>query len=110
MVEPTESESKEEIDRFCEAMISIYNEIMKIKDGTFDIDDNPIKNAPHTVYEISSSDWNHKYTRQEAIYPHSFVLNNKFYPPVSRVDNVYGDRNLFCVCPPMEDYEDKKTG
>ncbi len=110
MVEPTESESKEELDRFCEAMISIYKEIEKIRDGSFDKVDNPIKNAPHTVEEISSDEWNHTYTRQEAAYPHSYLLNNKYWSPVSRIDNVYGDRNLFCVCPPIDEYEEAKTG
>ena len=110
MIEPTESESKEELDRFCEAMISIHGEIEKIRDGSFDKVDNPIKNAPHTVEEISSDDWKHSYTRQEAAYPHSYLLNNKYWSPVSRIDNVYGDRNLFCVCPPIEEYEEAKTG
>ena len=110
MIEPTESESKEELDRFCEAMISIHGEIEKIKDGSFDKVDNPIKNAPHTIEEISSDDWKHSYTRQEAAYPHSYLLNNKYWSPVSRIDNVYGDRNLFCVCPPIEEYEEAKTG
>ena len=110
MIEPTESESKEELDRFCEAMISIYGEIEKIRDGSFDKVDNPIKNAPHTVEEISSDEWKHSYTRQQAAYPHSYLLNNKYWSPVSRIDNVYGDRNLFCVCPPIEEYEEAKTG
>tara|TARA_A100001011_G_scaffold398841_1_gene504758 strand:+ start:2753 stop:5605 length:2853 start_codon:yes stop_codon:yes gene_type:complete len=110
MIEPTESESKEELDRFCEAMISIHGEIEKIRNGLFDKVDNPIKNAPHTVEEISSDEWHHSYTRQEAAYPHSYLLNNKYWSPVSRIDNVYGDRNLFCVCPPIEEYEEAKTG
>ncbi len=110
MIEPTESESKEELDKFCEAMISIHGEIEKIRDGSFDKVDNPIKNAPHTVEEISSDEWEHSYTRQEAAYPHSYLLNNKYWSPVSRIDNVYGDRNLFCVCPPIEEYDEAKTG
>ncbi len=110
MIEPTESESKEELDRFCEAMISIHGEIEKIRNGSFDKVDNPIKNAPHTVEEISSDEWKHSYTRKEAAYPHSYLLNNKYWSPVSRIDNVYGDRNLFCVCPPIEEYEEAKTG
>tara|TARA_Y100000590_G_C15149993_1_gene799479 strand:- start:160 stop:633 length:474 start_codon:yes stop_codon:yes gene_type:complete len=105
MIEPTESESKEEIDRFCNAMISIYNEIKKIENGIFDKDDNPLKNAPHTIDEISSDEWNHKYTRQEASFPIIYLKNKKYWPPVARIDNVYGDRNLFCSCPPLEDYE-----
>ena len=105
MIEPTESESKEEIDRFCNAMISIYNEIKKIENGSFDKYDNPLKNAPHTIDEISSDEWNHKYTRQEASFPIIYLKNKKYWPPVARIDNVYGDRNLFCACPPLEDYE-----
>jgi len=110
MIEPTESEPKEELDRFCAAMISIAKEIDKIRNGTFDKIDNPIKNAPHTVEEISSDNWDHKYTRQEAAFPHSYLYNYKYWSPVSRIDNVYGDRNLFCVCPPIEEYEEAKTG
>ncbi len=105
MIEPTESESKNEIDRFCYAMISIYRELEKIKSGDFDINDNPIKNAPHTEEEVSSDQWLHKYTRQEASFPAVYLRNNKYWPPVSRIDNVYGDRNLFCACPPIEDYD-----
>ena len=106
MIEPTESESKEEIDRFCTAMISIFNEVEKIRNGKFDLLDNPLKNAPHTVEELTNDIWNHKYSRQDAAYPHSYLLNDKYWPPVARIDNVYGDRNLFCVCPPIEDYEE----
>ena len=106
MIEPTESESKEEIDRFCTAMISIHEEIEKVRNGTYDSEDNPIKNSPHTIEEVSSDNWDHKYSRTEAVFPHSYLYNNKYWPPVARIDNVYGDRNLFCVCPPIEDYED----
>ena len=106
MIEPTESESREEIDRFCTAMISIYSEIVKVREGTYDKDDNPLKNAPHTVEELTANEWIHKYSRQEAAYPHAYLHNNKYWSPVSRVDNVYGDRNLFCACPPIEDYEE----
>ena len=106
MIEPTESESKEEIDRFCTAMISIYEEIDKIRKGQFDKLDNPLKNAPHTIEELTNDKWNHKYSRQEAAYPHTYLLNNKYWSPVARIDNVYGDRNLFCVCPPIENYEE----
>ena len=109
MIEPTESEPKEELDRFCAAMISIAEEIDKIRNGTFDKIDNPIKNAPHTVEEISSDNWDHKYTRQEAAFPHSYLHNYKYWSPVSRIDNVYGDRNLFCICPHIEEYEEAKT-
>jgi len=105
MIEPTESESKEEIDRFCTAMISIYQEIMEIKKGNFDKIDNPLKNAPHTVEEVSASDWNHKYSREVAAYPNVYLRKKKYWPPVSRIDNVFGDRNLVCTCPPVSDYE-----
>ena len=106
MIEPTESESKEEMDRFCSAMISIFKEVEKIRNGKFDLLDNPVKNAPHTVEELTKDIWNHKYSRQEAAYPLSYLQNDKYWPPVARIDNVYGDRNLFCVCPPIEDYEE----
>ena len=106
MIEPTESESKEEIDRFVTAMISIHKEIEKVRNGKYDQDDNPIKNAPHTIEEISSDNWTHAYSRTEAAFPHSYLYNNKYWAPVARIDNVYGDRNLFCVCPPVEEYEE----
>ena len=106
MIEPTESESKNEIDKFCSAMISIYHEIQKIKNGEFDADDNPLKNSPHTVEELTGDIWNHKYTRKEAAYPHDYLYNNKYWSPVARIDNVYGDRNLFCACPPIEEYQE----
>ena len=109
MIEPTESEPKEELDRFCEAMISIYEEINKVRNGEFDLVDNPLKNAPHTIHEISAENWEHKYSRQEAVFPHPFLLNNKYWCPVSRIDNVYGDRNLFCTCPPINEYDDVKS-
>ena len=106
MIEPTESESKEEIDRFVTAMISIHKEIEKIRNGKYDRDDNPIKNAPHTIEEIASDNWTHSYSRTEGAFPHSYLYNNKYWAPVARIDNVYGDRNLFCVCPPIEEYEE----
>ena len=86
-------------------MISIHDEIQKIQSGEFDMKDNPIINAPHTVEELTNDTWNHKYSRQEAAFPISYLYNNKYWSPVARIDNVYGDRNLFCVCPPIEDYE-----
>ena len=106
MIEPTESESKEEIDRFVTAMISIHKEIEKIRSRKYDRDDNPIKNAPHTIEEIASDNWTHSYSRTEGAFPHSYLYNNKYWAPVARIDNVYGDRNLFCVCPPIEEYEE----
>ena len=105
MIEPTESESLKEMDRFCETLIKIKSEIEEIKNGKFDKIDNPIKNAPHTDLELASNEWKHKYSREEAAYPSKFLRSNKFWPPVSRVDNVYGDKNLFCSCPTMEEYQ-----
>ncbi len=106
MIEPTESESLEEIDRFCNALISIRQEIQDVEDGRIDPDNNPLKHAPHTAREVSSNDWDRPYTREQGAYPVTWVRDNKFWPPVGRVDNVYGDRNLFCVCIPIEEYAD----
>ena len=106
MIEPTESESLEEINRFCETLKKIKEEIDKIKSGTFDKLDNPLKNAPHTHVELASNKWDHKYEREEAAYPSEFLRTLKYWPPVARVDNVYGDKNLFCTCPSMDEYED----
>jgi len=105
MIEPTESESKEELDRFCEAMISIRKEIKAIESGISDKVDNVLKNAPHTASCVSANKWGHKYSREEAAYPIPELIGNKYWPPVGRVDNVYGDRNLMCSCPSMEDFE-----
>ena len=107
MIEPTESESLRELDRFCDCLIKIKKEINKIKEGKFDKLDNPIKNAPHTDLELASDKWEHKYSREEAAYPSSFLKSNKFWPPVARVDNVYGDKNLFCTCPSMDECKDE---
>ncbi len=104
MIEPTESEAKAELDRFCEAMISIRNEIADIEKGTSDKKDNVLKNAPHTVYEVTSDQWSHTYSRKQAAFPLPYVMHHKFWPAVGRVDNAYGDRNLVCACPPMEAY------
>ena len=104
MIEPTESESKREIDRFITAMISIHDEIQKVISGEWDKDDNPLKNAPHTAHEMAG-EWNYPYTRQEALYPVQTLVTNKYFPPVKRIDNVYGDRNLFCSCITTEDFE-----
>ncbi len=106
MIEPTESESLKELDRFCDTLIKIKSEIDKIKSGKFDKIDNPIKNAPHTDLELASNKWEHKYTREEAAYPSEFLKSNKFWPPVARVDNVYGDKNLFCSCPSMDEFKE----
>ncbi len=110
MVEPTESESKAELDRFCEAMISIRNEIKEIEDGKFDKADNVIKNAPHTCKLVISDDWKKPYSRQKAAYPLAWVRDTKFWPSVARVDNAFGDRNLVCSCAPIEAYMEETVG
>ncbi|MGH7158774.1 MAG: aminomethyl-transferring glycine dehydrogenase [Acetobacteraceae bacterium] len=104
MVEPTESETRGELDRFCEAMIAIREEIAAIAAGRFDRRDNPLKNAPHTAAELLADSWQHCYSRGQAAYPRPFVARAKFWPPVKRVDNVYGDRHLVCTCAPLEAY------
>ena len=104
MIEPTESESKAELDRFCDALISIRREIQDVIDGRVDPRDNVLKNAPHTAEEVSSDAWSHPYSREQAAYPAPFVRANKFWPAVGRIDNPYGDRNLVCACPPIETY------
>jgi glycine dehydrogenase len=104
MVEPTESEPADELDRFCEAMIAIRQEIQDVIDGRSDPKDNVLKNAPHTVAVAASDTWAHPYSRQQAVFPLPFVKQNKFWPSVGRIDNPYGDRNLVCACPPIEHY------
>ena len=104
MIEPTESESKSELDRFIEAMVAIAEEIKKVAVGTYDKLDNPLKNAPHTAQLVLANSWNHSYTREEAAYPVARLRKNKYWPPVGRADNVYGDRNLFCTCVPIAEY------
>jgi glycine cleavage system P protein (glycine dehydrogenase) len=106
MIEPTESESKDELDRFCDALIAIRKEIQEVVDGKVDPKDNVLKNAPHTADEVTADDWTHPYSRQQAAYPLPYVRGNKFWPAVGRIDNPYGDRNLICSCPPMEAYEE----
>ncbi|MFK0086666.1 aminomethyl-transferring glycine dehydrogenase [Pseudomonas sp. NPDC090755] len=105
MIEPTESESKEELDRFCDAMIRIREEIRAVENGSLDKDDNPLKNAPHTAAEIAGQ-WSHPYSREQAVYPLATLVEGKYWPPVGRVDNVFGDRNLVCACPSIESYQD----
>jgi len=107
MIEPTESENLEEIDKFCNALIKIKKEINLVESGKFDKEDNPLKNAPHTYLELAANEWNHKYTREEAAFPNEYVRHNKYWAPVARVDNVYGDRNLVCSCPSMDEYKDE---
>ena len=104
MVEPTESESIEELDRFISAMKSIRSEINDIAEGTLDYENNPVKNSPHTLEQISNDIWDRPYSRKDAAFPLSFVNDNKFWPTVSRVDDAYGDRNLVCSCEPIENY------
>ncbi|MBW8268097.1 aminomethyl-transferring glycine dehydrogenase [Caldovatus aquaticus] len=104
MVEPTESEPKAELDRFIAAMIAIREEIRAIERGEMDKADNPLKNAPHTAEEIAAAEWRHPYTREQAAFPLPFVRGHKYWPPVKRVDNVYGDRHLVCTCAPLEEY------
>ncbi|PYR58590.1 MAG: glycine dehydrogenase (aminomethyl-transferring) [Acidobacteria bacterium] len=104
MIEPTESEGKDELDRFCDALIAIRREIQAVMDGKVDPRDNVLKNAPHTAEEVSSDAWSHAYSREQAAYPLPFVRANKVWPAVGRIDNPYGDRNLICACPPMEDF------
>jgi glycine dehydrogenase len=106
MIEPTESEGKAELDRFCDALIAIRAEIEEVKTGLADAHDNVLKNAPHTLKVISADTWNHSYSRQKAAYPLPWITHTKFWATVGRVDNTYGDRNLVCACPPMEDYAD----
>ena len=104
MIEPTESESKAELDRFCDAMIAIRAEIAAIAAGNLDKADNPLKHAPHTAREVMADAWTHAYSREQAAFPLPWVATAKYWPPVKRVDNVYGDRNLHCTCAPLEDY------
>jgi glycine cleavage system P protein (glycine dehydrogenase) len=106
MVEPTESESKEELDRFCAAMIAIRGEIDAIVAGQADRGDNVLKNAPHTARAVVADDWQHGYSRELAAFPLQWVRDNKFWPSVGRIDNVRGDKHLICSCPPIESYGD----
>ena len=105
MVEPTESETKAELDRFCEAMLAIREEARDIEDGRADKDDNPLKHAPHTVEDLVG-EWTRPYTREQACFPPGAFRRDKYWPPVNRIDNVYGDRNLVCSCPPLEAYDE----
>ena len=107
MIEPTESESLAELDRFIEAMICIRDEIGKVEDGTYAIDESPLRNAPHCAEKVTSDDWEYKYSRSLAAYPVDLKGRNKYWPPVGRVDNVYGDKNLMCSCPSMSDYKEE---
>ena len=105
MVEPTESESLAELDRFCDAMVAIRAEIRAVEEGRWDRADNPLVNAPHTAAMVTAMEWKHPYSRDVAAYPVPGLREAKYWPPVARVDNVYGDRNLVCTCPPLSEYE-----
>jgi glycine dehydrogenase len=109
MIEPTESEDKAELDRFCDAMIAIREEIRAIEEGKTDKKDNLLKNAPHTQATVTADQWSHAYSRTEAAFPLYYVTHNKFWPSVSRVNNTHGDRNLICTCEPMESYIQEKA-
>ncbi|MFN8290447.1 MAG: aminomethyl-transferring glycine dehydrogenase [Chitinophagaceae bacterium] len=104
MIEPTESEDKAELDRFCDALLAIREEIRAIEEGRADKKDNPLKNAPHTQFVVTADEWKHVYTRQQAAFPLPYITQNKFWPSVARVNNTYGDRNLICTCEPVESY------
>jgi glycine dehydrogenase len=108
MIEPTESESKTELDRYCDALIAIRGEIAEIESGKTDKHNNVLKNAPHTADMAVNDDWNFPYSRKKAVYPLPWIREKKFWVSVGRVNNVYGDRNLVCSCPPVEDYKDEK--
>jgi len=104
MIEPTESESKAELDRFCDAMIAIRNEIAEIEKGRWKVEASPLRHAPHTVHDIADDAWSRAYSRAEGCFPVGTSRTDKYWSPVGRVDNVYGDRNLVCSCPPVADY------
>ncbi|MFI5321938.1 MAG: aminomethyl-transferring glycine dehydrogenase [Thermodesulfobacteriota bacterium] len=106
MIEPTESEAKDELDHFCDALIAINEEVKEIAEGAADKEDNVLKNAPHTAREATGDNWGHPYTRRKAVYPLPYVEENKFWPPVGRINNPYGDRNLVCTCPDIKSYEE----
>ena len=101
MIEPTESEPLAELDRFCDAMIAIREEIRAVEEGRLDRQDNPLKRAPHTAAAVTATEWNRPYPREQAAYPAPWLREHKFWPAVARIDNAYGDRNLFCTCPPL---------
>ena len=107
MIEPTESEAKVELDRFCDAMIAIRNEITEVQNGRFAIEQSPLRNAPHTVHDLVDAEWNRPYSREEGVFPAGSSRQDKYWSPVGRVDNVYGDRNLICICPTPDEYRDE---
>jgi len=105
MIEPTESESKPELDRFIQAMLAIREEIRQVEEGQWPAEDNPLVNAPHTAATALSDNWSHPYSRQTGCLPVPGQATTKYWPPVARIDNVYGDRNLICTCPPVSSYD-----
>jgi glycine dehydrogenase len=107
MIEPTESESKHELDKFADAMITIKKEIEDIIAQKYDKVNNPLKNAPHTAEMLASENWSFPYSREKAVFPKPWVKENKVFPSVARIDNAYGDRNLICTCPPVSEYEEQ---
>jgi glycine dehydrogenase len=107
MIEPTESESKAEIDRFCDALISIYGEIRAVAHGEADREDNVLKGAPHTAEILTTDAWDRSYSREQAAFPAPWLKGNKFWPAVGRIDNVYGDRNLVCTCDSVDAYAEE---
>jgi glycine dehydrogenase len=109
MIEPTESEPLAELDRFCDAMISIRDEIREIEEGSSDRKDNVLKNSPHTLGRVTADEWTHSYSRQKAAFPAAWTRDNKFWPAVARVESAYGDRNLICSCPPTDAYAESST-
>ena len=109
MIEPTESESLSELDRFCDAMICIRAEIAEIESGSADRADNVLKNAPHTLGRVTSNEWKHRYSREKAAFPAPWTRDFKFWPAVARVESAYGDRNLICSCPPTDAYAEAEA-
>ena len=104
MIEPTESEDLAELDRFVDAMVAIRGEIARVAAGDWPADDNPLVHAPHTADDVATDDWNHAYSRDTAAFPVASLRREKYWPPVGRIDGVYGDRNVMCACPPIEAY------
>jgi glycine dehydrogenase len=103
MVEPTESESKAELDRFCQALIAIRSEIREIQEGRMPAETSPLRMAPHTAHAVTAAEWDRPYTRRQGAFPAPWVEESKFWPAVARIDNTWGDRNLFCACPTVEE-------
>jgi glycine dehydrogenase len=104
MIEPTESEDLAELDRFCDAMITIRHEIRRVEEGEWVLEGSPLRHAPHPAADVAVDGWGHVYSRDEAAFPAEALRTDKYWPPVSRIDNAYGDRNLMCACPPVSEY------